>query len=213
MIRAIMKPRKQRIIVDVDTQKHFFLDNGPLCVRDHEVVLANIQRIMAWAHAMHVRVVSTVQVCTNNTIYCNSYTLGGLSVRKLNCTLCPKRIRFDAADCTDVPRGLLQRYDQVILQKRSFDPFDEPRADRVLTDLEADEFILVGTPIEGAVKATALGLLARGKKVAVAADATGALNNTAARRALRKIRTKGARCITTEALLGRRCLAAASPAG
>lgn len=213
MIRAMMKPRKQRIIVDVDTQNHFFLDNGPLCVRDHEAVLANIQRIMAWAHAIHMRMVSTVQVCTNNTVYCNSYALGGFSARKLKCTLRSKRIRFNAADCTDVPRGLLERYNQVILHKRSFDPFDEPRADRVLTELEADEFILVGTPAEGAVKATALGLLARGKNVAVAVDATGSLNSTAARRALRRLRTKGAKCITTEMLLGRPCLTVTSSAG
>ncbi len=210
MIWTMTKPRKQQIIVDVDTQKHFFLHNGPMCVRDHQSVLVNIQKIMAWAHSMHLHIVSTVQVCTSNTIYCNSYAAGGFSMRKLKCTLCSRRIRFDAVDCTDVPRGVLKRYDQVILHKRSFDPFEEPRADRVLTELTADEFILVGAPAEGAVKATALGLLARGKNVTVAVDATGGLNGAAAKDALRRIRAKGARLVTTDLLVERPSLALTS---
>lgn len=62
---------------------------------------------------------------------------------------------------------MLRRYDQVILHKRCFDPFEEPRSDRVLTELQTDEFILIGVAAEDAVKATALGLLARQTNVTV----------------------------------------------
>jgi nicotinamidase-related amidase len=104
-------------------------------------------------------------------------------------------------DCTDLPSGVVERYDQVIVHKRCHDPFAEPRADRLFTELEADEFIVVGAPTEGAVKATALGLLARGKRVTVVMDATGPLSLPLARRALRTMKAKGARLVETNALL------------
>ena len=49
----------------------------------------------------------------------------------------------------------------------------------MLTELEADEFILIGSLVEGAIKATALALLARRKNVRVLVDATGASNKRA----------------------------------
>ena len=57
-----------------------------------------------------------------------------------------------------VPGEVVDQYDQVIFHKRCYDPFAEPRVDRILTELEATEFILVGAPVQGAVRATALGL-------------------------------------------------------
>jgi len=72
-------------------------------------------------------------------------------------------------------RGAIE-YDQVIFCKRCIDPFEEPRVDRMLTELEADEFILIGSLLEGAIKATALGLLARRKNVRVLVDAAGSNN-------------------------------------
>jgi nicotinamidase-related amidase len=101
---------------------------------------------------------------------------------------------------------ILEQYDQVILQKRCLDPFEEPRADRILTELEAKEFILIGALTEGAVKATALGLLARRKNVTILIDATGSRNKIAARFALRHMRAKGARIIDTGRYLGQSSL-------
>ncbi len=86
--------------------------------------------------------------------------------------------------------------------KRSFDPFEEPRADRMFTELEVDEFILIGALVEGAIKATALGLLARWKKVTILQDATGSLNVSAGKLALRHMWTKGAKLTDTKKFLG-----------
>jgi nicotinamidase-related amidase len=71
----------------------------------------------------------------------------------------------------------------------------------MLTELEAAEFILIGSLVEGAVKATALGLLARGKNVQVLVDATGSGNKRAARLALRQMRAKGVKLTDTQTLL------------
>jgi nicotinamidase-related amidase len=98
---------------------------------------------------------------------------------------------------------IFQQYDQVILQKRCLNPFEEPRADRILTELEAKQFILIGALTEGAVKATALGLLARRKNVTVLVDAIVSRSKAAATIALRQIWAKGAKLTCTRALLER----------
>ncbi len=82
---------------------------------------------------------------------------------------------------------MLRQHRQVILHKRCVDPFEEPRIDRLLSEVRANEFILIGTSVEGAVMATALGLLQRGKKVVVVADAVGSRNKREAKLALRKV--------------------------
>ena len=202
MIRPKILLRQRKIIVDVDTQKHFFIDNGPISIQNHRSVLRNIRRVAAWAQMKHIHMISTLQIHPSNTIHDNSQAVLCLSPNKINGTLHDSRIGYDAADCTDVPRELFEKYNQVILCKRTFDPFEEPRADRMFTELEVDEFILIGALVEGAIKATALGLLARCKKVTVLVDATGSLNVSAGKLALRHMWAKGAKLIDTKKFLG-----------
>jgi len=97
---------------------------------------------------------------------------------------------------------MLRRYKQVILHKRCVDPFNEPRIDRLLSEVRANEFILIGASLEGAVEVTALGLLQRGKKVTIVVDAVGSHNKKEAKLALRKMETKGAKLIETKRLAG-----------
>ena len=72
----------------------------------------------------------------------------------------------------------------------------------MLTELEADEFILIGSLVEGAIKAAALGLLARQKNVRVLVDATYSDNKRASNLALRYMRAKGAKLLDTQTFLG-----------
>jgi len=95
-----------------------------------------------------------------------------------------------------------EHYDQVILQKRCYDPFEELRIDRILTELPVEECILVGAPLEGAVRATALGLLLRGKKITLVTNAIGKLDCVAGQRMLGRVSAKGARLISAKALVG-----------
>jgi nicotinamidase-related amidase len=97
---------------------------------------------------------------------------------------------------------MLRRYKQIILHKRCVDPFDEPRIDRLLSEVRANEFFIVGTTLEAAVKMTALGLLQRGKQVTVIADAVGSHSKKEAMLTLRKLETKGAKLIDTRKLAG-----------
>jgi nicotinamidase-related amidase len=72
----------------------------------------------------------------------------------------------------------------------------------MLSELRASEFVLIGGTMEGAVKATALGLLARRKNVTILTDAVGSRDKAAAQVALRKVEAKGAKLAETKAMLG-----------
>lgn len=204
MILQLVKSRRKLILVDIDTQKDFLLAEGKACIRNHRRVLAHIRRVMAWARTQNIPIISTAEVYPDNngesTVnYCIDGTDGQ---KKIHYTLFNDRVTFVADGNTDLPRDMLRRYKQIILNKRCVDPFDEPRIDRLLSEVRANEFILVGTAMEGAVKMTALGLLQRGKKVTVVADAVGSHSKKEAILTLRKMETKGAKVIDTRKLAG-----------
>jgi nicotinamidase-related amidase len=159
---------------------------------------------MAWARHEHIPIISTTEIYPNNngasvTDYCLDGTDGQ---KKIPYTLLSNRASFPADDNAFLPTNLLQTHRQVILRKRSIDPFAEPRIDRLLSEVQADEFILIGAGAAGAVKATALGLLRQGKTVRVVVDAVGSHNRREAKLGLRKMQTKGARLTVTKNLVG-----------
>ena len=207
MIASIIRLTRKRVIIDVDTQRDFFLADGSACVRNHRRILANIRRLMAWARFYGVRIISTAQIHRNGngnghhdkTHWCVEGTDG---IQKIHYTLVNRRKSFDSDGYTDFSREVLKENDQLILFKRSADPFNEPRAERVLTELKADEFIIIGATAEDAVKATVLGLLQRGKKVTVLVDAVGSHDKNAADIAFRQMQAKGAKLVETRSLAG-----------
>ncbi len=201
MIRPVLTLRKRRVIIDVDTQHDFFVADGKMCVRNHRRVLANIRRVMAWARREHTRVISTALVHTSrdpNDTCCP----GTYGIRKLRYTLRNRHVIFEPDDCTDLPRENVQDCDQIVLYKRTVDPFEEPRAERILTETRANEFIVIGGPTETALLSTVLGLLLRKKSVIVIYDALGSIDKSAAEVALRKMQAKGAKLVDTRTLFG-----------
>lgn len=193
-----IKLRRKRVIVDIDTQKDLFLAEGNECIRNHRRILMNIRRVLAWARLSHLRVVST-SICKPGRSGDSGYNSGW---EKLSYTLLNKRFEFFADNNTDLARDIFTHYNQVILNKRTTDPFEEPRADRLLSELRADELIVIGGLAEGAVVATVLGLLQRGKKVTVLIDAVGTHDRQRADVAFRKMKAKGAILAETKSYAG-----------
>lgn len=205
MMMHMVRAKRRQVLVDINTQRDFFLADGLVCIRNHRRVLAHIRRLMAWARMRDISVVSTCEVYPDHNShdgeerYCVDGTSGQM---KIGYTLLNNRISFAADGSTDLPRDMLRRYQQVILHKRCTDPFDEPRIDRVLSEVCAAEFLLIGACAEGAVKAAALGLLQRDKKVTVIIDAVGYHDNHEAKMAFRKMEAKGAKLIETRRFAG-----------
>jgi len=204
MIRQLTKRRRKRILIDIDTQRDLFLADGCACIRNHRRILARIRRIIAWARSNKIPVISTCEVYCGNGNGNGEYRCidGTDGQKKIRYTLLRNRVSFPADGNTDLPTDLLQRYRQIILHKRSTNPFDEPRIERLLSEVWANEFVVIGACAEGAVKAMALGLLHRGKKVTVVVDAVGSHNKKEAHLAIRKMKAKGARLLETKKLAG-----------
>jgi nicotinamidase-related amidase len=188
----------------VGTQRDLFTADGKACIRNHRRVLANIRRIMAWARKEHIRVISTVRVFEDDGIHhAHTYCLAGTDgVRKIRYTHLPRSLTFPSDGYTDFPRDLFERYDQVIQEIRSEDPFEEPRADRILSEVKATDFLVIGAPIETSVKYLVLGLLMRRRNVIVLADAVGSFEKHAAEIAMRQMLAKGARLIDSKSFVG-----------
>jgi len=202
MIRPTILLRQKRVVIDIDTQKHFFVDNSKTRIIDKKTVLANIRRVIAWTRLKNIRVISTIHISAIDAYGYNFRRYHTNGLEKIGFTLRNRRIQFDATDCTDLPINILERYDQVIFRKRCIDPFKEPRIDRMLTEFKADEFILIGSLVEGAIKATALGLLARRKSVRVLVDAAGSVDKDAAEIACRQMLAKGAKLTDIQTFFG-----------
>jgi len=145
----VVRTKPNQVIVDIDTQRHFFAKNSFICVKDHRRVLGNILRLINWAQRSNIPRISTVQVIDHDHCPCPSCIAARLGQRKVGFTIRGSHTSFDATDCTDIMPGILEQYEQLIFQKRCFDPFEEPRVDRTLTELKADEFILIGAAAEG----------------------------------------------------------------
>ncbi len=204
MIWQLHKTKRRQILIDIDTQRDFLLGSGRASIMNHKQVLANIRRMMAWARHGGIRIISTCEVHRNHNgcsalDYCIDGTAGQ---KKIRYTILSNRAIFAADTNTNLPIDVLLANRQVIFHKRCTDPFDEPRIDRLLSELKADEFILIGTAAEGAVKATALGLLRRGKRVSVVVDAVGSYNKRAAKMAFQTMKAMGARLTETKELAG-----------
>jgi len=205
MMMQLVRAKRRQVLVDVNTQRDFFLADGAVCIRNHRRVLAHIRRLMAWARVRDIPIISTCEVYPNHNgsadvpRYCVDGTPGQM---KIGYTLVENRISFAADGNTNLPRDLLRRYQQVILHQRCTDPFDEPRIDRVLSEVCAAEFVVTGACAEAAVKAAVLGLLQRDKKVCVVIDAVGYHDHHEAKMAFRKMEAKGAKLIETRRLAG-----------
>jgi nicotinamidase-related amidase len=205
MILQLFRARRRQILIDINTQRDFLLAGGKACIRNHRRVLAHIRRMIAWARYRNIPIISTCEIYPDNNGgnavgYCIDGTVGQ---EKIPYTLLSNRMSFAADGSTDLPRDIVRRYRQIIFHKRCVDPFDEPRIDRLLTEVRASEFILVGASCEGAVMAMALGLLQRGKRVSVVVDAVGSHNKREAKLALRKMEAKGAKLIETRRIAGK----------
>ena len=197
---AIRRGREfECVLVDVNTQHDFCDSAGAFPVANIPSLIPALRRIIAWAKRNHVPLVSSLESHrpmelsdSGTPIHCVD---GSSGQRKLEFTLFSARTNIEVDNTFSVPCDLFHRWQQVIFRKRSDDLLLNPKADRLLTQLPVREFLVVGTGLEGSVKAIALALLARGKPVSVVVDACGYWSRGTAELALRQLAAKGAELI------------------
>lgn len=196
------------VYVDVNTQNDFLGDQAVCPVMNREALVPALRRTVAWAKRNQVPVISSLDCHRRGELrnirlpqHCIDGTPGQ---DKVDFTLCRSYVRVEGDNTLAVPIDLFRRFQQVIFRKRTADFFLNPKADRFISQLPAAEYVIAGLGVEAAVKAIALGLIARGKKVTIVVDACGYFDRSEAELAVRLLAAKGAELITVDQLMQRK---------
>jgi nicotinamidase-related amidase len=127
---------------------------------------------------------------------------GTFGEQRLEGTVLPRSVDLGIRNTTDLPSDLFSQFQQVIIEKRYTDIFSHARAERLLTELEADTFIVCGAGSAHGIVEAVVGLRQRGFGVILAADAILDLGHPRAEMAWLRMTAKGAVPLATEEIIG-----------
>ena len=199
------KPRRiARVFIDVDTQRDFMYPHGADYFPQAGQIAPQVARLFRCARNQGYPVISTTMCLRNHGPAAqrpgNGCVEGTNGQKKPAFALLAKRASFGPNGNTDLPSGLLHRCQQLIFEKRGANPFEHPKFERLLNQMQVVEYVVFGLATEQAVKHTVMGLLARGQQVRLVIDATAGRNGHETEMALRQMMAKGVRVITAQEL-------------
>ncbi|MEK6644732.1 MAG: isochorismatase family protein [Planctomycetota bacterium] len=196
-----------RILVDLNTQCDFLLPKGALPVSNRKQVLPNMRNLMSWARTKRLPIISSLEAhragehVRGLPLHCVDRSGGQ---KKLPFTLLPKRVLLFGDNTIDIPADIFRRFQQVIFTKRDRDFLSNPKADRLVNNLDVNHLVVFGVVAEYCVKAAVLGLLTRRHRVVVVSDACGCWSSADCELSIRQMDAKGAIIVTTEELISGR---------
>lgn len=160
------------VFVDVDTQRDFLEPEGALYVPGSAAILDNLARLTRFARDRGIPVLATAcshapgdPEMTRFRPHCLAGTPGQ---HRVAATAWPGGKVLGVADRFDGETA-----PHLTVEKREFDVFTHPEADRVVARYNGDRptFVVYGVATDYCVRAAALGLLDRGCRVALVVDA------------------------------------------
>ena len=190
------------VFVDVDTQRDFLDPAGALPVPGASAILPALARLTAFARDRGIPILATA--C--------AHTPADAEPFPPHCLLGTPGA--DRVPATDWPGGLVVPPDgrlpdvgrpaHLTIQKRRYDAFSHPDADRIVALYGADRptFVVYGVATDYCVKAAVDGLLARGHRVALVADAIRAVHPAAEPDLLTDFARRGALLTVTDVACG-----------
>lgn len=187
------------VFVDIDTQRDFIEPTGALPIAGASEIVENLARITRYARENGIPVLATACSHTMDDLelkYLPAHCLGGTCGQlRIEATAWPggKVVSPDERFEGSLPPHLT-------LEKREFDIFSRADADEVVASFRQNEptFVVYGVATDYCVKAATLGLLARGCKVAVVADAIRAIEPNAEAEVLVEFTRRGALLTLTD---------------
>lgn len=187
------------VLLDMNTQRDFLDPAGSCPVGNLATLVPKLRKVFALARAYHMPVISALDTHRETEPpkglpwHCLE---GSPGQKKMPFTLLQNRVLVEANNSLDLPLDLLRNHRQVILSRRTEDLLHNPKADRLLTELEARAFILFGVGLERSIRRLALSLLARGKTVGFVPEACGYWNEIDAELTTRQLVAKGSSDLT-----------------
>jgi nicotinamidase/pyrazinamidase len=188
--------------LDVDTQVDFVEPWGKLYARGAEAIKPNLARLVGLARERGIPLVSSVDAHAEKDPEFAQFPphclVGSPGQKKL-----PETITGDEVFVSSKLEKRLPdpRRAHVVLEKQVFPLFGNANADAILAATGARTFYVFGVVTEVCVAAAASGLLERGYEVRVVEDAIWPIAAEAGEKTKAELRRKGARLVTTEAVL------------
>lgn len=201
------KPNDATAFVDVDTQHDFMAPSGVLYVKDARTIAGKVRRLVAHAAEHGIRLFSTTDAHTPDDPEMKSFgphcMVGTPGQKKIRGTLLPDRAVV-AVEPRLSPEQIQDalRHQQLIIEKRAYDPFTNPNTEAVVRASGARHFVVFGVATDYCVRAAALGLARLGYGVTVVEDAIKGIDPEATQRTLDEFRQAGARFTTTDEITG-----------
>lgn len=198
-------PPRNLVFWEVDVQADFMLPGGKLYVPGAEKIIPNIRRLISGAIDAHVPLVSSGDSHPENDPEFETFPphclRGSPGARILPEGLAEDFRIIPNSASHKLPQDVLS-FAQVILEKQTLDVFDNPHAAELVEQLGPDaEYVVFGVVTEYCVRCAARGLLERGRKVDVVADAIKTLNTADGAHTLNELQALGARLVTTDEAL------------
>jgi nicotinamidase/pyrazinamidase len=196
------------VFVDVDSQLDFLFPAGALYVPGAERILGSIARLSRFAAAQGMMVISTTDAHAEDdpefARWPHHCVTGTNGQHKAASTLLERCVTVKSGAGFSLPTTALELAgaQQIVVEKQTVDVFQAPNLTRVLDGLKAGRCVLYGVVTEICVLYAARGLLRRGQRVELVADAIAALTPEGSRRAVDEIVAAGGRLATVEEITG-----------
>lgn len=198
------KLRESDVLIDLCTQRDYLVNGSGWKVANVDQVLANIKHLMGWARWAKLPVISSVDEHRPEDLIAGERPpciVGTWGQRKISHSLMPSRVRIESDNCLCVSLDILETYQQAILTKRHRDPLTNPKMDRLLTEMPAKRFVVLGVSMDSCIRSVVLGLLLRRRRVLVVTDACGYCTQADSESCERQIGAKGCDLTTTQAYI------------
>ena len=201
-------PKGRMIFVDIDTQRDFLEPRGSVYLEGSAAILPNLARLTTFARDRDVPVLATA--CWHDPEEPNPEPefpphclVDSKGAERINETRWPGSLVLPPDGEFDPPReGMMPAH--LTLQKRRFDLFTHPEADKVVAFYAEGEptFVVYGIATDVCVAEAVRGLLGRNHKVALVTDAIHAVDADKAAALLEELRGLGATETTTDEVVG-----------
>ena len=185
-------------ILDLNTQRDLLSPEGAYPVFQPEKLAEPLKTLFHFAQKQLIPIISTRlhHLAPPLTAHAQRSSKGPLCTpgepgyAKMPSTTLRRRTEWQL-DCeTSLPVEGFRDSQQFVFDLPSLNLFECPRLDRLLSEMTAEIFVIVGAPLEHTVRTAVLGLLARRHKVAVVSDCLGMWDPYEGDMALRQIESK-----------------------
>jgi nicotinamidase/pyrazinamidase len=191
------------IFWDVDTQVDFMLPGGKLYAPGAERIIFNLEQLTQHARRNHLLVVASVDAHQPGDVefmqwppHCIAGTPGQQKI--------PETKLDDTYAMPNVPVELpaeFGSFEQIVVEKQTVDVFTNPNIEKLLQKLGKPQVTLYGVVTEVCVAIAARGLLDRGYRVRLVADAIWPFNQEQGSKSLDELEARGAELVSTEEIL------------